>query len=147
MGLDHPRTLSHTALRHDHNYHFPQADPLLLVSQLTDDERLVRKEAAACRQDRLAERVTEAFRNETTDIGIFGEGRIGPAGRHDPGAVPGWATPNPIVPTQDFPTADGHMILTIANDGQFARLAEVAGAPALRARCALCHQPRTGRAP
>lgn len=32
---------------------------------------------------------------------------------------------------QDFPTADGHMILAVGNDGQFARFCEVAGAPAL----------------
>lgn len=32
-----------------------------------------------------------------------------------------------IVPYQDFPTADGDMILAIGNDGQFARFAEVAG--------------------
>ena len=38
----------------------------------------------------------------------------------------GNAHPN-IVPYQDFPTADGDMILTIGNDGQFARFCEVAG--------------------
>jgi crotonobetainyl-CoA:carnitine CoA-transferase CaiB-like acyl-CoA transferase len=32
-----------------------------------------------------------------------------------------------IVPYQDFPTADGDMILAIGNDGQFARFCEVAG--------------------
>jgi crotonobetainyl-CoA:carnitine CoA-transferase CaiB-like acyl-CoA transferase len=32
-----------------------------------------------------------------------------------------------IVPYQDFPTADGDMILAIGNDGQFARFSEVAG--------------------
>ena len=36
-----------------------------------------------------------------------------------------------IVPYQDFPTADGHMILAIGNDGQFARFCEVAGRPEL----------------
>ena len=40
----------------------------------------------------------------------------------------GNAHPN-IVPYQDFPTADGHMILTVGNDGQFARFCEVAGRP------------------
>jgi crotonobetainyl-CoA:carnitine CoA-transferase CaiB-like acyl-CoA transferase len=47
------------------------------------------------------------------------------------GAVPrrmGNAHPN-IVPYQDFPTADGDMILAIGNDGQFARFCEVAGHP------------------
>ncbi|MDO8932300.1 MAG: CaiB/BaiF CoA-transferase family protein [Rhodocyclaceae bacterium] len=38
----------------------------------------------------------------------------------------GNAHPN-IVPYQDFPTADGDMILTIGNDGQFARFCAVAG--------------------
>ncbi|MDO4683284.1 MAG: CaiB/BaiF CoA-transferase family protein [Lautropia sp.] len=36
-----------------------------------------------------------------------------------------------IVPYQDFPTADGYMILAIGNDGQFARFCEIAGAPEL----------------
>ncbi len=40
----------------------------------------------------------------------------------------GNAHPN-IVPYQDFPTADGHMILAIGNDGQFARFCEAAGHP------------------
>lgn len=38
----------------------------------------------------------------------------------------GNAHPN-IVPYQDFPTADGDIILTIGNDGQFRKFAEVAG--------------------
>jgi crotonobetainyl-CoA:carnitine CoA-transferase CaiB-like acyl-CoA transferase len=45
------------------------------------------------------------------------------------GVVPrrmGNAHPN-IVPYQDFPTADGDMILAIGNDGQFARFCEIAG--------------------
>lgn len=36
-----------------------------------------------------------------------------------------------IVPYQDFPTADGHMILAIGNDTQFARFCEAAGQPEL----------------
>jgi crotonobetainyl-CoA:carnitine CoA-transferase CaiB-like acyl-CoA transferase len=40
----------------------------------------------------------------------------------------GNAHPN-IVPYQDFPTADGDIILTIGNDGQFRRFAEVGGHP------------------
>ena len=40
----------------------------------------------------------------------------------------GNAHPN-IVPYQDFPTADGDIILTIGNDGQFRRFAEAAGHP------------------
>ncbi len=47
------------------------------------------------------------------------------------GVVPrrmGNAHPN-IVPYQDFPTADGDMILAIGNDGQFAKFCAVAGHP------------------
>jgi crotonobetainyl-CoA:carnitine CoA-transferase CaiB-like acyl-CoA transferase len=40
----------------------------------------------------------------------------------------GNAHPN-IVPYQDFPTADGHMILTVGNDAQFAKFSQVAGHP------------------
>lgn len=41
----------------------------------------------------------------------------------------GNAHPN-IVPYQDFPTADGDFILTVGNDSQFRKFAEVAGQPA-----------------
>ncbi len=47
------------------------------------------------------------------------------------GKVPGRmgnAHPN-IVPYQDFPTADGNMILTVGNDGQFRKFCEIAGKP------------------
>ena len=40
----------------------------------------------------------------------------------------GNAHPN-VVPYQDFPTADGAMIIAVGNDGQFARLAAAAGHP------------------
>ncbi len=40
----------------------------------------------------------------------------------------GNAHPN-IVPYQDFPTADGYMIVTVGNDGQFAAMAGVLGHP------------------
>jgi glutaryl-CoA dehydrogenase len=57
-------------------------DPLLLDQQLTDDERMVRDAAAAYCQQRLAPRVTEAFRQEKTDASIFREmgelGLLGP---------------------------------------------------------------------
>ena len=36
-----------------------------------------------------------------------------------------------IVPYQVFPTSDGHIILAVGNDGQFARFCAVAGAPEL----------------
>ena len=42
----------------------------------------------------------------------------------------GNAHPN-IVPYQDFPTADGYMILAIGNDAQFARFCTAAGQPGL----------------
>ena len=38
----------------------------------------------------------------------------------------GNAHPN-IVPYQDFPTRDGHMVIAVGNDAQFARLCEAAG--------------------
>jgi crotonobetainyl-CoA:carnitine CoA-transferase CaiB-like acyl-CoA transferase len=47
------------------------------------------------------------------------------------GLVPqrmGNAHPN-VVPYQDFPTADGHMIVTVGNDTQFASFATVLGQP------------------
>lgn len=44
----------------------------------------------------------------------------------------GNAHPN-IVPYQDFPTADGWMILAVGNDGQFARFCAEAGVPELAA--------------
>jgi len=57
---------------------FNWQDPFLLDSQLTDDERMVRDAAAAYCQDKLAPRVLEAFRTETTDPAIFREmGEIG----------------------------------------------------------------------
>lgn len=49
------------------------------------------------------------------------------------GSAPGRmgnAHPN-IVPYQAFATADGHIILAVGNDGQFARFCEVAGRPEL----------------
>src|SRR4051812_16751051 len=48
-------------------------DPLLLEQQITDDERAVRDAARAYCQDKLATRVLEAFRHETTDPSIFRE--------------------------------------------------------------------------
>ena len=48
-------------------------DPLLLNTQLTEDERAVRDAAAAYCQDKLLPRVVEAFRHEKTDPAIFRE--------------------------------------------------------------------------
>ena len=60
------------------NAKFNWEDPFLLDQQLTDDERMVRDAANAYCQGRLAPRVLNAFRNETTDISIFREmGEVG----------------------------------------------------------------------
>lgn len=40
----------------------------------------------------------------------------------------GNAHPN-VVPYQDFPTSDGHMVLAIGNDGQFVKFCITAGHP------------------
>ena len=57
-------------------------DPLLLNDQLSEDERMVRDAAAAYCQDKLAPRVLEMFRNESSDPSIFREmgelGLLGP---------------------------------------------------------------------
>jgi crotonobetainyl-CoA:carnitine CoA-transferase CaiB-like acyl-CoA transferase len=42
----------------------------------------------------------------------------------------GNAHPN-IVPYQVFPTRDGHMVLAVGNDGQFAKFCDAAGQPAV----------------
>jgi glutaryl-CoA dehydrogenase len=61
---------------------FDWTDPLLLEQQLTEDERMVRDAAHDYCQGKLAPRVLEAFRNETTDPAIFREmgslGMLGP---------------------------------------------------------------------
>jgi crotonobetainyl-CoA:carnitine CoA-transferase CaiB-like acyl-CoA transferase len=50
-------------------------------------------------------------------------------GGRSPGRL-GNAHPN-VVPYQDFPTADGDVIIAVGNDGQFARLCTAIGRPAL----------------
>ncbi len=61
-----------------HSARFEWDDPLLLGAQLTDDERAVRDASAAYCQQRLAPRVLDAFRHETTDAEIFREmGELG----------------------------------------------------------------------
>src|SRR5215831_7925929 len=52
---------------------FHWADPLLLEEQLREDERMVRDTARAYASDKLLPRVTEAFRHEKSDAGIFRE--------------------------------------------------------------------------
>ncbi|MGH8690676.1 MAG: acyl-CoA dehydrogenase family protein, partial [Burkholderiales bacterium] len=64
------------------NAAFVWDDPLLLEQQLTDDERMVRDAAHKYCQGKLAPRILDAFRHETTDKGIFREmgelGLLGP---------------------------------------------------------------------
>lgn len=61
---------------------FNWQDPFLLEQQLSSEERMIRDAAAAYCQDKLAPRVLEQFRHETTDISIFREmgelGLLGP---------------------------------------------------------------------
>lgn len=61
---------------------FDWQDPFLLEQQLTEEERLIRDTAKQYAQNRLAPRVREAFRNESTDPEIFREmgelGLLGP---------------------------------------------------------------------
>ena len=53
-------------------------DPFELDAQLTEEQRMVRESARQYAQDRLAHRVTEAFRSESTDPAIFREmGEVG----------------------------------------------------------------------
>ena len=57
---------------------FNWADPLLLDTQLTEEERMVRDAAAEYAQGRLMPRIHDAFRNETTDPATFREmGELG----------------------------------------------------------------------
>lgn len=65
-------------------------DPLQLQSQLSEDERAVRDAAQAYCQERLAPRVLEAFRHESTDPAIFREmGELGLLGPTIPEAYGG----------------------------------------------------------
>ena len=52
---------------------FNWEDPLLLDSQLTDDERMVQDAARSYCQDKLTPRILEAFRHEKMDTSIFPE--------------------------------------------------------------------------
>ena len=65
-------------------------DPLLLDQQLSGDERAVRDAASSYCQERLAPRVLDAFRNQTTDPAIFSEmGELGLLGPTIPEAYGG----------------------------------------------------------
>jgi glutaryl-CoA dehydrogenase len=61
---------------------FKWDDPLLLDLQLSEDERMLRDAAQSYCQDKLAPRVQQAFREESTDPAIFREmgemGLLGP---------------------------------------------------------------------
>ena len=61
---------------------FHWEDPLMLDAQLSDEERMVKDAAARYCQEKLAPRVVEAFRSESTDPAIFREmgelGLLGP---------------------------------------------------------------------
>ena len=60
---------------------FQWDDPLLLESQLSDDERMVRDSARSYCQDRLTPRILEAFRHETFDRHVLTEmGELGMLG-------------------------------------------------------------------
>ena len=52
---------------------FDWADALRLDAQLTEEERMLRDSARAYAQEKLAPRVTQAFRDEATDPAIFRE--------------------------------------------------------------------------
>jgi len=69
---------------------FHWSDPLLLDAQLSAEERQVRDAAHAYCLDRLAPRVLDAFRNESTDPAIFREmGELGLLGTMIPEAYGG----------------------------------------------------------
>ncbi len=52
---------------------FDWEDPLMLETQLTEEERMIRDSARAYAQDKLQPRVIEAYANEKTDPAIFRE--------------------------------------------------------------------------
>jgi glutaryl-CoA dehydrogenase len=69
---------------------FQWADPLLLDSQLTAEERMIRDAARDYCQDKLLPRASKAFRNEHTDPAIFTEmGALGLLGATIPEAYGG----------------------------------------------------------
>ncbi|MFT5224415.1 MAG: glutaryl-CoA dehydrogenase [Polaribacter sp.] len=56
-----------------HTANFVWDDPFLIDQQLSDDERMLRDATREFAQEKLLPRVVEAYRNETTDVGIFKE--------------------------------------------------------------------------
>ena len=70
--------------------HFHWDDPLLLDTQLTDEEKMIRDAARDYAHGQLEPRVLEAFRREHTDPGIFKEmGGVGLLGATIPEAYGG----------------------------------------------------------
>src|SRR5262249_19113544 len=73
---------AHAMKRESLKAKFSWEDPLLLEQQLDQDERMVRDAARRYCQKKLAPRVLNAFRKETTDAAIFREmgelGLLGP---------------------------------------------------------------------
>ncbi len=73
-----------------HTADFVWDDPFLIDQQLNDDERMLRDATREFAQDKLLPRVVEAYRNETTDVGIFKEmGEMGLLGVTVPEAYGG----------------------------------------------------------
>jgi glutaryl-CoA dehydrogenase len=67
------------------NAKFSWEDPFLLSTQLSEEETMVMDAARAYCQERLAPRVLQAFRNESTDASIFREmGELGLLGAYIP---------------------------------------------------------------
>ena len=52
---------------------FDWSDPFRLAAQLTEEERMLQGAAAAYAAEKLAPRVTQAYRDEVTDPAIFAE--------------------------------------------------------------------------
>jgi glutaryl-CoA dehydrogenase len=69
---------------------FDWADALLLDDQLSEEERMIRDSSRSYAQEKLQPRVIEAWRDETTDAGIFREmGELGLLGVTIPEAYGG----------------------------------------------------------
>ncbi len=57
---------------------FDWQDPFLMAAQFSDEERLIRETARVYAEDRLAPRIRDAYRTESTDPAIFREmGELG----------------------------------------------------------------------
>ena len=77
---------------------FNWEDPLLLDTQLTEEERMVRDSAHAYAQEKLLPRIKDAFRHETTDPSVFPEmGALGLLGATLPAEF--WDTPGTLINT------------------------------------------------